>query len=269
MRPHETDSDVDPSGGPPSGTTLELQLPLGDLDLFRFRASEEILDFLALHPDVEVSTRRLAELVGFSEKAVRSAVDVLEETSLLETRREGTRRLVSVARGSLTRPDDPIEQIAQPEYRLPTRLALHEIRKKLEGVLGVVLFGSLARGEATPQSDIDLWVLVEADRQQQLHEANQVSNRLSGLQIPPKVAIHRSASMDVTSGDLDEYLRVVEEDGGEWSSVPAPDFEILVETPQGALNRKEDISEDLFVEGIVLQDSETLQRVREEVLQHD
>jgi predicted nucleotidyltransferase len=269
MRPNEPHTNTENPGGPPSGATLALQLPLGDADLFRFSASEEILDFLALHPDIEVSTRRLAELVDFSEKAVRSAVDALEGTSLVETRREGNRRLVSVARENLTRPDDPVEQMAQPEFRLPTRIALHEIRQNLDDVLGVVLFGSVARGEATPQSDIDLWVLVEADRQQQLHEANQIAKRLSGLQIPPKVAIHRRSTADITPGDLDEYLEMIEADEGEWSSVPAPDYEIIVETPQGALNRTENISAELFVQGITLEDSETLRRVREEVVLND
>lgn len=266
MRPERNDTKPESSTEPPSGTTLELQLPLGDVNLFRHGASEDILNFLALHPDIEVSTRRLAELVGFSEKAARSAVDVLEKTSLLETRRQGNRRLVSIARGSLTKPDDPIEQIKQPEFRLPTRIALHEIRKKLTGVLGVVLFGSVARGEANPQSDIDLWVLVEDDRQQQLHKANQLSKRLSGLQIPPKLALYQTSSSDINSKDLDEYLKIIENDDRDWSSVPAPDYEILVETPHSALNRKEQISEEMFIEGITLHDSKTFQRIKEELV---
>lgn len=266
MRPERNNMGPGGVNEPPSGTTLELKLPIGDVDLFRHGASEDILNFLALHPDIEVSTRRLAELTNFSEKATRSAVNVLEKTSLLETRRQGNRRLVSIARGSLSKPDDPIEQIKQPEFRLPTRIALHEIRKKLSGVLGVVLFGSVARGDANPQSDIDLWVLVEDDRQQQLHQANQLSKRLSGLQIPPKVALHRTSSPDITPADLDEYLEIIENDSRDWSSVPAPDYEILLETPQSALNRKDEISEEMFIDGIILHDSKTFQRIKEELV---
>jgi S1-C subfamily serine protease len=48
---------------------------------------------------------------------------------------------------------------------------------------------------------------------------------LSGLQIPPKVAVHRSSNAEITPGDLDEYLELIEADEREWSSVPAPDYD--------------------------------------------
>lgn len=250
-----------------TGIRLELALPLGDIELFRHGASEEILNVLALHPHLQVSTRHLSDLVGYSEKATRRAVDTLEQTNLIETEREGNRRLVSIATDSLEVPDDPLNQIPQPEFRLPTRLVLHKLGKELEDVIGVLLFGSVARGEATLNSDIDLWVLVQTGRQQQLHSANKVSKEMSGLQIPPKVGIHRSSTSNIDEMDLDFYLEMIENTQNEWSSVPAPDFEILVETPQSALNQKEQIDTDMFVEGITLQSSETLENVIEELMQ--
>jgi len=257
---------------PPSGVTLDLQLPLGDVDLFRHGAAEPILDFLAHHPDLAVSTRHLADLVGYSEKATRTAVDTLDRTTLIETRREGNRRLVSVARGSLTRPEDPFDRIVQPAFRLPVRLAVHELERVLDGILAVVLFGSVARGEANPQSDVDLWVLVEDDREQQLHEANRVSKRLSGIQIPPKIALQRQRGGGLDSVDIDDYLTRIEavseaaEATAGWSHGPAPAYEILVETPGSTLRQEDRIADELFVEGIVLEDSETFRRIRREVL---
>lgn len=266
MRPNNTDTSDNQAGETTSGIRLELELPLGDVDLFRHGASEEILNVLALHPHLQVSTRHLSGLVGYSEKATRNAVDTLEQTNLLETEREGNRRLVSSAADSLTRPDDPINQIPQPEYRLPTRLVLHELQKKINDILGVLLFGSVARGEATLNSDIDLWVLVEDDREQALHTANQVSKRMSGRQIPPEVGIHRSSISDIDEVDLDTYLEIIESAENEWSSVPAPDYEVLVETPQSAINQKEQIDQQMLAEGITLKNSESFEKVVEELM---
>lgn len=265
MRRDSSVSPPDPPSDTTAGTRLELELPLGDIKLFRHGATEEILDVLGRNPHLEVSTRHLAELVGYSEKATRKAVDTLQETNLIETRREGNRRLVSIAPDSLTIPNDPYKQIPQSEFRLPARLVVHEILKELDDVLGILLFGSVARGEATIKSDIDLWVLVGDDREQQLHRANQVSKRMSGLQIPPKVAVHRSSISDVEAADLDSYLDIIQNSDSTWSSAPAPDYEILVETPESALNKKEKISDEMFLEGITLEESETFHQVLEEM----
>lgn len=249
-----------------SGTTLELSLPLGGVDLFRHGASEDILSFLADNSDMQVSVRSLADAIGHGEKATRLSVDVLVEAGLLETERTGNRRLVAIARDRLRRPEDPVVSIPQTEYQLPVRIALHRIREELEDVLGVVLFGSVARGTADPRSDIDLWVLVGDDRLEQLHRANEIARELEGMQIPPRVALHREQTPQMNEAILDTYIEQIRESDEDWPSSPRPAFEILVETPETALKKSEDISTELFSQGITLCDSEALQRVKREVL---
>lgn len=248
------------------GRVLELSLPLGDIDLFRHGASEDILSFLSDNPDMQVSVRSLADAIGHSEKATRSAVDVLEEAGLLKTERSGNRRLVSIARDRLHKPADPVLSIPQTEYQLPVRIALHRIREDLEDVLGVVLFGSVARGNADPRSDIDLWVLVGDDRQGQLHNANRVASELAGMQIPRHVAFHSDNTPQMNEAILNTYIEEIRERDEDRSSVQRHSFEILIETPETALKKRDDISTDLFREGITLHDSEALQRLKQEIL---
>jgi len=49
---------------------------------------------------------------------------------------------------------------------------------ELDTVIGIVLYGSVARGEADRRSDIDLWVLVEEDRMANQRAANRVRQDL-------------------------------------------------------------------------------------------
>ena len=45
-------------------------------------------------------------------------------------------------------------------------------------MIGIILYGSVARGEADRRSDIDLWVLVEEDRMANQRAANQAKQAL-------------------------------------------------------------------------------------------
>lgn len=77
----------------------------------------------------------------------------------------------------MTKPDEPVLRIPQEEFHEPVRTALDRLQTELDAVQGVVLFGSVARGQADRQSDIDLWVLVEDDRGEQ-HRANEIAAQL-------------------------------------------------------------------------------------------
>ena len=66
--------------------------------------------------------------------------------------------------------DDPILAIERPEFHDPVRTFVEEVRSALdetddiEATVGIVLFGSVARGEADRRSDIDPFVVVDGDR---------------------------------------------------------------------------------------------------------
>jgi len=120
-------------------------------------------------------------------------------------------------------------RIPQPEFHQPVRTAVTRLQDEIESISGVLLFGSVARGEADRQSDIDLWVLATERGVQ--HTANEVAKELGQQRF-----------------DGDRY-----------------EFQVLVETPDSARGQADDLRE-IFTEAITLVDSETLSSVKQEVL---
>ena len=161
-----------------NGAKLLLDIPSRDTDLFRSRAVHELLSFLSRYPDDEFSIIELTDAVDYSQPTVSKAIDVLTANDLVVDRRDGTARLVRINRDRLYHPDDPYLQIPQSEFHEPVRAAIDELRDQLDDVIGIVLYGSVARGEADRRSDIDLWVLVEEDRMANQRAANRVRQDL-------------------------------------------------------------------------------------------
>jgi len=91
---------------------------------------------------------------------------------------DGRRKLVRINRDRLVVPDDPVLQIPQAAYHQPVRVAVDRLSERLSAVVGIVLYGSVARGEADRRSDIDLWVAVDDNRAENQREANAVRNEL-------------------------------------------------------------------------------------------
>lgn len=219
------------------GLQILLDIPVQSGKLFGSTATENVLSFLSRHPTEEFSISDLVEAVGYSQPTISKAVTTLSENDLVVDRREGNTRWVQINHERLHVPDDPYLQIPQFEFQEPVRAAATELRGELDGVIGIVLYGSVARGEADRRSDIDLWVLVEKDRMANQRAANQVKQALEdekfengryeyeidveGLQAVPKyiaeirevlsdgIVIHETEKFQtvrnmVFHGDLDE-----------------------------------------------------------------
>jgi predicted nucleotidyltransferase len=66
--------------------------------------------------------------------------------------------------------DDPILAITQTEFHDPVRTFVERVRERfdqndeIDELVGLVVLGSVAGGEADRQSDIDLFVVIEGDR---------------------------------------------------------------------------------------------------------
>lgn len=251
------------------GGGLVIPLPIRDGSLFKHSSTAPILNFLSDNPDINVSIRQLSRVTPHSERAAREAVDVLEANELIETFHKGNARRIHINRSLLHKPTDPIRGIPQTEFHTPVRVAQHYIQDELEDVLGIVLFGSVARGNADRRSDIDLWVLVGGDQMQQRHAANNLSKQLDGLQIPPSVAVTDALNADFES-DWSQIRETLENDDQTWSSAQRHSFEIIVETPQSIINQADRVdAEQLFGTGITLRSSDTLERVKKEVLSRE
>ncbi|WP_115891645.1 nucleotidyltransferase domain-containing protein [Haloferax sp. Atlit-48N] len=164
------------------GTSISLDIPAQDANLFKSQAVHEVLLFLSRYHSDSFSITELADAVDYSQPSISKAVDVLTANNLVIDRREGNTRLVHVNRARLSRPDDLFLQIPQSEFQPPVRTATNELVENLDGVIGILLYGSVARGNADRLSDIDLWVLVEEDRMANQRTANRVRQDLEERQ---------------------------------------------------------------------------------------
>lgn len=209
--------------------TVGLPIPTPDPNLFRHTATDDLLQLLLDNPYEQFTIRELSRLTDNAAQSVKRAVDVLEANGLVVVEAEGNRRLVGINRTRVTKPDDSVLRIPQPEFQGPVRAALDRIRDELAEVHGVLVFGSVARGQADRQSDIDLWVLA-GDRADQ-HRANELAKALGQKQF-----------------DGDRY-----------------EFQILVETLESARSHGDRL-EDVFADAITLEDSDTLHDLKHEVM---
>lgn len=271
MRNNSSAEELSDAPDPERGLSIELALPVRDSELFKHGATTHILNFLSDNPDINVSIRQLSKVVPLSERATREAINVLEANELVETFHKGNARRVHINRDRLNNPGDPIRSIPQTQFQTPVRIARHYLEEELEDVMGIILFGSVAQGEADRQSDIDLWVLVGGDHMQQRHEANKLAKHLEGLQIPPTIAVADALKLSANfESGWDEVKETLEADEQDWASAQRHSFEILVETPQSIINQSDRVdAEKLFGMGITLLSSETLDRVKLEVLGHE
>lgn len=225
------------NGGSDSGSGITIDIPLQDSRLFKGEATDGILLFLTRHHNEAFSITDIAEAVNYTRPTITKTVDVLSNNDLVVEERDGSRRLVQINQDRLTRPDDPYLEIPQSEFYAPVKGATEAILDELDSVLAVVLYGSVARGEADRRSDIDLWVLVREDRMGNQRRANRVRQSLEedtfdgnryafdidveGLQAVPNytnelrailrdsIAVHRTDEFDtvcnmVLHGDVDE-----------------------------------------------------------------
>lgn len=157
---------------------ISLSLPAPDSSLFARKATDPTLTYLARHPYQEVSISELAETLSFSTSMIVRAVDQLVENDLVVETKGGSSRTVRINRDRLSIPGEPYFQIPQTEFQKPVHAAVQRLTDELEGILAVVLFGSVARGEADRRSDIDLWILVDADRATNQRTAMEVKRDL-------------------------------------------------------------------------------------------
>lgn len=143
--------------------------PGSDVRIFRIDAADEILRQLADAHTTEFTIPELVETTGAARSTVWRAVDLLDSIGAIRIRETPQRNYVSINPDRLQK-DDPVLAIEQSEFQAPVRAFLDHVQAAIDDadgvadVLGVVVFGSVARGEADRQSDIDLFVVVDGDR---------------------------------------------------------------------------------------------------------
>lgn len=211
------------------GSYVRLPVPLGEPDAFRYGATADILHILVDNPDRGFTNRELHRVTGKGLSSVNSAVDTLEALGVITVDRSGRANAVQIDPAMLVKADDPVTTIPQAAYHTPVRAILSKLEERVADDIGVILFGSVARGSADRTSDIDLFVVVEDDRMQAQREAHAIEQEIA-----------------------DEEF-----DGNRYEA------HILVEPRESAANH--DRIENILVEGLTLRESPALDALKQEV----
>lgn len=143
--------------------------PGADDEIFRIKAADTILRLLADAHETTFTIPELVDVTGASRSTVWRAVDLLDGIGAVRVRETPQRNYVGINPDRLQK-DDPVLSIDQTEFHKPVREFVDQVREAIDAaddvaeVLGIVVFGSVARGEADRRSDIDLFVVVDGDR---------------------------------------------------------------------------------------------------------
>lgn len=146
-----------------SGSGVYIRFPLPEERLFRNRAIEDILLLFVRNPHQEFSVTELRNVTRHGGDTIDTAIQVLEAADLIQTRHDGRKKLISANRNRFHNPNDPLLSIPQEAFRTPVKAFLDKLSEVEIEIVGVILFGSVARGEADRASDIDLQVIVDHD----------------------------------------------------------------------------------------------------------
>jgi len=166
-----------------SGARITVPVPATNGELYRHSVTNDLLSLLIDRPFEEYTLRKLAALLDTTHRTVSRAVGVLEDNGLVVVTPAGNKKLVSINRSRVETPGDGVLRIPQPEFQRPVRAAVDALVDQLGEILGIVVYGSVARGAADRRSDVDLWVLVRDSRSRKQQRAAELATALSETQI--------------------------------------------------------------------------------------
>ena len=140
-----------------------------DADVFRIGVADDVVRLLADAHDAEFTISELVGATGVSRSTIWRAVDRLESIGAVRVRETPQRNYVAIDPDRL-RKDDPILAVPQSEFHAPIRAFVERVQEAIadaeavDELLGIVVFGSVARGDADRRSDVDCFVVVDGDR---------------------------------------------------------------------------------------------------------
>ena len=219
-------------------TVLHVPFPFGEEQVFRYQAAEDILELVIRNPFKEFSVRQLRDITNNGSKTTTHGVNLLQQLGLVRIDESGRSREVRLNREQVSLPDEPLFALPQDEFREPVRAFVERARREVPAFSALIVFGSVARGEADRQSDIDTWILI--DNEDKLLQARRVATGIAA---------------DLSDQRFGESSNRYE-------------FEVLVESVESAVShgKADDGIEEVLSEGIVIEDSEALTHVKEVVL---
>lgn len=179
----EPNSSSDSSETGPTEALVKIPVPAKNGDLYRHSVTNDLLSLLIDRPFEEYTLRKLASLVGTTHRTVSLTVDILEDNDLVVVTSEGNKKLVGVNRDRIETPENDVLRIPQAKFQQPVQEAIDALTDQLDDILGILVYGSVARGEADRQSDIDLWVLVRESRSRNQQRVTELAKDLAETRV--------------------------------------------------------------------------------------
>lgn len=208
--------------------------PFPDERIFRYQAMQDILHHLVNNPFDAFTQQELASITGADVSSISRSIDLLDQLGVIAIRDQHPAR-ITIDEEHLQR-SDPVFMIAQSEFRQPVHAYLDELEPRIQAsdeideLVGIVLFGSVARGTADRRSDIDLLIIVDGE-----------------LTHGRRLCTSLARDLEEESFDGHRY-----------------EFEVLVETPDTAVSHGTELKE-IFDDGLVLDGSDQLQELRQDI----
>ena len=215
-------------------TQVLLDFPFPEERVFRYQAMQDILHHLVNNPFEEFTQKELATITDSDVSSISRSVDLLERMGVIDIA-NGKPAKITIDQDHITG-SDPLFTIPQREFRKPVQAFLDglatdiEASDEVEEIVGVILFGSVARGGADRSSDIDILVIVSGD-----------------LTYGRRLVSQLARDLEERTFQGERYQ-----------------FEVLVETSESAASHGVPLR-DIFDEGIVLERTDALEDVRDAV----
>lgn len=178
-----------------------MQRPLSELLFPEYR--RRVLELLLKHPDEPLHGREIARRTGLAAGTLNRELALLARSGVLRREERGNQHLYSLdaacpiygelasivrktSRAERPRTGEPVLHETRATYR-PRASGVHVPKRKLEAlcrkyrIRKLSVFGSAARGEAGPYSDVDLMLEFEPDKAPSLWDFPEMQKAFSAL----------------------------------------------------------------------------------------
>jgi len=174
-------------------------------DFLSSKALARLVAHFLVHPDQRKHLRALHRHTGLGMRSLRRELEKLEAHGLVERRREDDGRLIY--RPRLEHPgwkslEDMVRTFALPEEVLDDALA--DLAPRIRAGF---LYGSMARGDTRPDSDIDLFVVADSLERSELSKHLMDAGMTLGREV--NAALYESEEFRQKSREPGPYLRSI------------------------------------------------------------
>ncbi|MBI2971794.1 MAG: nucleotidyltransferase domain-containing protein [Candidatus Aenigmarchaeota archaeon] len=179
-------------------------------NLFGSKVKVKILRHILLQeePEIITSERELAKLVGVSHSAVNKTLKDFYELNFVTPLRVGNVTVWKMNKENFAYPLILAWIVFSPTDRLKNEVK--ESLEKVTSIKKVVIYGSIVTGSELPNSDIDLFILVdkEGHKKDILPKLSDLTNRCIGL-FGNKISPNIFTEKDVKSKRNEKFLENV------------------------------------------------------------